>query len=301
MTNGKRRGYFRSGLALILTLAVMAGCAVTALGAADPFQSQKQALVERVLALNGQLDAAALSALTDEELRDLIRTGAPGMPVGCQAAFDAALAYAGVAQSDVSLIDVDPELDEYTPYYDVELMIGGREYDYTVAAYTGQVLYGEKPADSAAVTAAPAVDITQDGAVTTALRWDALPVDSAALTGTPRVKMDRDDGQTHYDVTFETDAYGYEYEIDAATGEVLSVKIERLYNAGGAGDIGEDAALAAAMAHAGLTQEQVTWSECKRDVDDGRLEYEVDMRTGNGEYEYTIDGTTGAVLEYERD
>ena len=222
------------------------------------------------------------------------------MPVGCQAAYDAALAYAGVAKSDVTLIDVDPELDEYAPFYDVELLIGGREYDYTVAAYTGQVLFGEKLANSAA-PAASGVDITQDGAVTTALSWDVLPVDSAALVGTPQVKTDMEDGRTCYDVTFGTDGYSYEYEIDAATGEVLSAKIEKLYNGGGAGDIGQDAALAAAMAHAGLTQQQLTWSQCKRDVDDGRLEYEVDMRVGNVEYEYTIDGATGAVLDFERD
>ena len=39
----------------------------------------------------------------------------------------------------------------------------------------------------------------------------------------------------------------------------------------------------------------------KQDWDDGRLEYEVEFNVGWTEYEYTIDGATGAILEYEQD
>ena len=41
--------------------------------------------------------------------------------------------------------------------------------------------------------------------------------------------------------------------------------------------------------------------EVEQDLDDGRLEYEVEIKSGGMEYEYTIDGTTGAILEYERE
>ena len=36
----------------------------------------------------------------------------------------------------------------------------------------------------------------------------------------------------------------------------------------------------------------------EQDWDDGRLEYEVEFKSGGMEYEYTIDGATGAILEY---
>ena len=39
----------------------------------------------------------------------------------------------------------------------------------------------------------------------------------------------------------------------------------------------------------------------ERDYDDGRLEYDVEFDYGHLEYEYTIDGATGAILEYEVD
>ena len=55
------------------------------------------------------------------------------------------------------------------------------------------------------------------------------------------------------------------------------------------------------MAHAGVSENQTTKMEVERDWDDGRLEYDVEFKAGNMEYEYTIDGTTGAILEYEQD
>ncbi len=311
MIKNMNKRFGKAGLALFLAMALLVGGAVTALAApaGGLFQGDTSALVERVLAINGSLDADALAQLTSEELRDLIRTGAPDMPIGQQAAYDAALAWAGLDESDVTVIDVDPELDEYTPYYDVELNVDGREYDYTVAAYTGEVLYGEQPAANKAALVTgitgpvfdAAGDIGEDAAVAAALAWDGLPVDIGDAA--PRVRADYDDGRYHYDVTFEAGGYGYEYEVDPATGELLSLQIEKLYTApaGSGGDIGRDAAITAALDHAGVAAGDVTWSECKQDTDDGRLEYEVDFRAGGMEYEYTIDAASGAVLDFDKE
>ena len=67
------------------------------------------------------------------------------------------------------------------------------------------------------------------------------------------------------------------------------------------GDIGAEAAKAAALAHAGVTESQTAKMKVERDWDDGRLEYDVEFDVGRTEYEYTIDGVTGAILEYEQD
>ena len=37
----------------------------------------------------------------------------------------------------------------------------------------------------------------------------------------------------------------------------------------------------------------------KRDYDDGRLEYEVEFRTADTEYECTVDAATGDVFEFD--
>ena len=56
-----------------------------------------------------------------------------------------------------------------------------------------------------------------------------------------------------------------------------------------------------ALETAGLTADQVSWIWAKRDYDDGRLEYEVEFKSGGMEYEYKIDGSTGTILEYDQD
>lgn len=120
-------------------------------------------LVEQVVAMNGSLDFNALAALSVEELRDMLQIGAPGMPVGKAAAQSAALAYAGVDGS--ARVEVDAELDEPTPCYEVELEMGGREYEYRVDAYTGQVLSGQQnigQSGGSGATAAPGGYLSDD-------------------------------------------------------------------------------------------------------------------------------------------
>ena len=65
--------------------------------------------------------------------------------------------------------------------------------------------------------------------------------------------------------------------------------------------IGRAKAKAIALADAGLAAGDVTFNRVDMDRDDGRLEYELEFRSGRTEYEYTIDATTGAVLDAEVD
>ncbi|MCM1048216.1 MAG: PepSY domain-containing protein [Clostridiales bacterium] len=60
-----------------------------------------------------------------------------------------------------------------------------------------------------------------------------------------------------------------------------------------------NAAKANALAHAGLTSEQVTFTESKLDYDDGRQVYELEFYSGNNEYDYEIDAYTGEVVSYD--
>lgn len=55
-----------------------------------------------------------------------------------------------------------------------------------------------------------------------------------------------------------------------------------------------------ALAHAGLTTEQVTYIRSKADHEKGRLVYEVEFYTQDGkEYDYEIDGDTGEVIGFD--
>ena len=54
-----------------------------------------------------------------------------------------------------------------------------------------------------------------------------------------------------------------------------------------------------ALEKAGLEEVTHVWVE--PDVDDGRPAYEVEIREGDWEYEYTVDAQTGAILEADKD
>lgn len=58
---------------------------------------------------------------------------------------------------------------------------------------------------------------------------------------------------------------------------------------------------AIALSHAGLTAEQIDRISSKLDPDDGILQYDVEIRVGQTEYDYEIDAVTGEILSFEQD
>lgn len=153
-------------------------------------------------------------------------------------------------------------------------------------------------------------------------------LDAAQVT-MGEVDFDYEDGRMVYELEFYANGAEYEYDIDASTGAVVKFSQEggrpqtnssagsggasgNVSSGAGSGtaqsgaggtatDIGREDALAAALNHAGISQDQVYDLEVKREYDDGRLEYEIEFKTGGWEYEYTISAADGAILDYERD
>ncbi len=74
-------------------------------------------------------------------------------------------------------------------------------------------------------------------------------------------------------------------------------------NASGVSDsiITEDAAKAIALKDAGLSGDKVSSMRIKLETDDGIQEYEVDFYSGNKEYEYTINASTGDIISKDND
>lgn len=259
---------------------------------ANNISTGKAALIRQAMALNGSLTFEGLAKLSVEELRDLIEAGAPGMPIGMQAALEAAARYAGLTTADITDADVDPELDENPAHYEVEFQVPGKgELEYKVEAYTGQVLSG--PAN--VTPSVPAAgDVGLEAAKSAALKHAGLS--TAVFT---KAERDYDDGRLEYELEFHTDSAAYEVTVDAATGRVLDYEKENLRSSTGSTDIGAQAAKAAALKHAGLSEGQVQELQVEWDNEHGRAVYEVEFKSGGMEYEYVIDAATGSVLEHQ--
>jgi uncharacterized membrane protein YkoI len=66
-------------------------------------------------------------------------------------------------------------------------------------------------------------------------------------------------------------------------------------------ELTEDQALAIALEHAGLTEEQVSYLDAHLDRDDGRWVYEIEFREGRTEYEYAVRASDGKIVDFDKD
>lgn len=136
-------------------------------------------------------------------------------------------------------------------------------------------------------------------------------VTSLALGGTAvgtgvAIKNNNEVAQQAVEQAGVEQVHDVESELDAETGNVLEKETERADDAGKkqqttTDDIGRDKAKEIALQQAGVAEEDVTWVKVERDYDDGRLEYKVEFRLGNKEYEYEVDAKTGQVFERDVD
>ena len=123
-----------------------------------------------------------------------------------------------------------------------------------------------------------------------------------------QTKLDYEDGRRVYEVEFYTADYKeYDYEIDAASGTILSKDYDAEYYAGqGAGaQSGQSSKTAISEAKAkdialgkvsGATNSNLV--KFKTDYDDGRMKYEGTILYNEMEYDFEIDAFSGTVLEW---
>lgn len=193
-----------------------------------------------------------------------------------EAAQSIALSHAGVSAGEVDFIHADRDFDDGVLHYDVEFHVGSREYDYEIHAKTGEILSTEK-----------------DG-------------------------PDRDDyhvnetsGNSNQSVTVDagkTEEPAGQNKADESNGKENTS--EKNQSSGGGNTAGEGAydvkitkeeAEAIALAHAGLTADQVRFDRTEYDGDDRYPEYEIEFYCDGWEYQYEVHAETGEIIQSEKD
>ena len=223
-----------------------------------------------------------------------------GTYIGDAKAREIALNHAGLSASSVNFLRTYLGYDDGRAEYDVEFWSGNKEYDYEIDALTGTILsydadiegYNPSSPQSSA-------DIGVEKAKSIALNHAGVTAANAVFL---HAKLDYDDGRRVYEVEFYNGSKEYDYEIDAATGNILSYDYDAEHyvpsSAASSSYIGEAKAKQIVEQRAGTTG---TYREFKLERDDGRTVYEGELRSGQTEYDFTIDATTGAILEWEVD
>lgn len=236
----KQKQLFITGTALALA-AALAGCGAAA-PAADQSQTRQPSYISMAQAQTAALDAANIDA----------------------------------ASADIS----SSTLDEVAGVscYKVEFTAGGRAYDYSINAETGEVLEMSVHDEAAAPADAPQTDTPVSG-TTTAPASGSSHAASASVQAAPNSTAPAE-----------------------GSGKTTAPAAQP---SGTAKQITESAAKDAALKHAGVKKADATFVKTKQDWEDGRLVYEIEFVVPSGssykEYDYEIDAYTAAVISYDYD
>ena len=304
----KQKQLFITGTALALA-AALAGCGAAA-PAADQTQTRQPSYISMTQAQTAALDAANIDA----------------------------------ASADIS----SSTLDEVAGVscYKVEFTAGGRAYDYSINAETGEVLemsvrdeaapadapqtdapvFGTATAPASGTTTTPASGFSHAASASvqaahntnaSAGKVDEARAKEIALTHAgvkaadatiTKSKLDYEDGCQVYEIEFYVSGSSgyteYDYEIEAATGKIVSYDHDAESYAPPAQSTNSGVKVTEATAKktalsrvSGATEKDIY--EWKLDYDDGRTEYEGKIIYGGMEYEFTINAATGAVTEWD--
>ena len=222
-----------------------------------------------------------------------------------------ALDHAGISESETDRLRVKLDYDDGVQEYEVTFYVGNREYDYDIDAATGTIRsFDSEIEDDYNIASAPsatrAATSSSSGAAITEAEAKQIALDHAGVseseTERMRVKLGRDDGVQEYEVNFYVGNREYDYDINAATGEIRShdseIDDDYVSSTGAAGAaISEDEARATVVARvSGASASDV---RLYLERDDGRLVYEGELIYNGTEYEFQIDATTGDVLDWE--
>ena len=147
-----------------------------------------------------------------------------------------------------------------------------------------------------------------------------IALDHAGLSASEvydlEAELDRERGVIVYDVSFDSSGYDYDYEIDAASGEILRSDKERDNDGRSAApaqtqqqpaaqqtdsDIGSAESERIALENAGYTADEVYGLKSERDYENGRDIYDVSFEVEGYDFDYDIDRATGEILKNKKE
>ena len=334
-----------SGAVLIQTLSDDAQ--VKQLAADNNISVGKAQLIEQIIAQQPQKNFSELAKLSINDLNLILTSTAQSQEqnpaqsqsvaslgtasakayIGEAKAKEIALQHAQVAEKDIFNYEWELDGDNGIMVYEIEFNVSDYEYDYEINATSGAIIKNakERDNDSNLLNSAAGADlISADEAKAIALK--NAGVSESDLTGYS-IDLDNEYGVMQYEIEFKSGGYEYDYEINAATGEILQKQKERdddyypansstpantntaanSTNTNSAGTnnsgnyISAEEAKSIALKHAGVNEANANWYKAELDRDDGIVHYEIDFKADGYEYDYEINATSGEIIKSEKE
>lgn len=152
--------------------------------------------------------------------------------IGVEGAKQIALAHAKVAQKDVTFIKAELETENGRLVYDIEFYSGNVEYDYDIDAVSGDIVSYDYDIENYNIpvqpTAVPAPAPKKAASGISAERAKQIALSHAGVGSAhfTKVELDTEDGIRVYEIEFKVGNVEYDYDINAATGAIVSSSSE---------------------------------------------------------------------------
>lgn len=196
--------------------------------------------------------------------------------IGLDRGVAVALADAGFTAEEVTNLTAHYDSENGVAAYEVDFMANGFEYDYTIKASDGKIIEAQREKAPGKTTADTANNNTAKSTDKTS--------GTAGNTSNTAGKTSNTAGNT-------TDANSYATPTQpqqSSNGTSSAANPVSNY-------IGVDKAKSIALKDAGVSSSSAVFTKAKLDRDDGMMVYEVEFYSGDTEYEYEINATSGKI------
>ncbi len=179
--------------------------------------------------------------------------------IGLERATNVALQNAGYTESEVTGLRGHYDRDDNLKIYEIEFYADGFEYDYKVAAEDGTILEANR-------------ELTNqiNGGTTGQNSSQGITSENNQQSGNSSNNQSDNSSQTQNNQSDNSSQY-----------------------------IGTEKAKQIALNHAGVSSSSATFTKTKLDRDDGIYVYEIEFISGEIDYDYEINATTGNVISFD--
>ena len=145
-----------------------------------------------------------------------------------QEALAVALTHAGVEESKVTSKRIDKDYEDGKEVYDIEFYAGDKEYDYEIGVEDGSVVKADFETannSSKANTKNETSDKDNKGSSSKGITKEEakkIALDKVPGAKNIQIEKDRENGKVVYEGEIHYNNMEYDFEIDAATGKILS-------------------------------------------------------------------------------
>ncbi|MGM9681562.1 MAG: PepSY domain-containing protein [Eubacteriales bacterium] len=231
--------------------------------------------------------------------------------VSTETAKTIAFEHAGItAESTVTELEIQLDNKNSSVIYKIEFKCDKSEYEYQINAITGEIIDykkeikdGQQESGDSQSSGTDTV-IGKEAAKAVAFRHAGVSADREVSE--LEIKRNYENGVVIYEIEFIFNGCKYEYDINAATGEIINCETEIKDGQQESGDsqssgtdtvIGKEAAKAVAFRHAGVSADrEVSELEIKRNYENGVVIYEIEFIFNGCKYEYDINAATGEII-----